>query len=70
MDPMNGGLGNGNEREWIWKILVRIEDHIHEMKRFQARSEKRWEQSEVRWWANHRILVQMLAEIRRLKKSS
>lgn len=79
-EPMN----NGDDRKWIRDVLARIEDHIHEMRRFQNRSDKkwedhqrrweenhrRWERNERRWWANHRVLVHMLEEIRRLKKTS
>ncbi len=34
----------------------------------ERENERKWEHNEKRWWANHKILVHMLEEIRNLKR--
>ena len=63
MSSSDSGNGNG----WLQKVLERIEDHMHEVRRFMADSEKRWGTNEKRWQANHKILLHMMEEIRQLK---
>jgi len=56
--------GNGNN-SWLRKVLKRMEDHVIQARRFMADSERRWERNDRRWWAAHRLLTRMVAEIRR-----